>query len=325
MKKLGKWTRRALAVLPGIVVIAAAIGLWRLVRTYRPELREAELSFSWGLLVLASVLWLTSYVQLVHMWSGSLRWWKSRTLPLRPACRVFFLSNLARYIPGAVWQFAGLSALAAEEGASPTAASIGVILMQVATIATGSAIALSAAPRLVAPWVRGLGVVGQLVIAVVLIAFLVVVFPRLLPHLRGWLERVLKRPVPLPSPSPTEFAIYVLRTALSWVLYGAAFWVFSHAVLGPSGPSIWVAATAYIASYMVGLLAIFAPGGLVVREGALVLCLQPAIGYKRALILAISSRLWLVVLELVATLSVLAIDWVIKARGHRVPASASRK
>ncbi len=310
-------------LLPAVVVLAAAIALWQLVRAYRPELHDARLTFAWGPLLIATAIWLTGYTQLVQMWAASLKWWGSPPLKLRLGLRMFFLANLARYIPGGVWQFAGLSALAATEGASPTAASMGVIFMQIATLATGAAITLSAAPRFIAPWTRGLGLVGQLVIACVLIALLVVVLPRALPHIRHWLERRFKRPVPLPTPPPREFAVFVVRAALGWILYGVAFWMFSRALLGEGAPTAWIAATAYVASYLVGLLVIFAPGGIVVREGTLVLCLQGAIGARPALILAISSRLWLVAMEIGAALTMVVIDWIYKAR--RVKASASRK
>jgi hypothetical protein len=309
--------------LPAVVVLAAAIALWQLVRAYRPELHDARLRFAWGPLLIATAIWLAGYTQLVQMWAVSLKWWKSPPIKLRSALRMFFLANLARYIPGGVWQFAGLSALAATEGASPSAAAMGVILMQIATLATGAAITLSAAPRFVAPWTRGLGIIGQLVLACVLVALLVVVLPRALPHIRRRLERRFKRPIPLPAPPPAEFAVFVVRAALGWIMYGVAFWLFSRALLGDGAPTAWIAATAYVASYLVGLLVIFAPGGIVVREGTLVLCLQGAIGARPALILAISSRLWLVAMELGAALTMLVVDWIQKARGVR--ASASQK
>ena len=37
------------------------------------------------------------------------------------ALRVFFLANLARYVPGGVWQFAGLAAMSAAQGVPPVA------------------------------------------------------------------------------------------------------------------------------------------------------------------------------------------------------------
>ena len=105
----------------------------------------------------------------------------------------------------------------------------------------------------------------QLLLAAVLVALLVLAMPRMLPVIRRWTERVLKRPLPLPVPQRGPFALYVVRVALGWVGYGLAFWMLTHALLGDAAPSAWVAVTSYVASYMVGLLAVLAPGGLVVR------------------------------------------------------------
>ena len=87
----------------------------------------------------------------------------------------------------------------------------------------------------------------------------------------------------------------------AWLLYGAAFQWFVRAVIGHAdGPwSRYLAA--YVFSYLVGYLAIFAPGGVGVREVSLsstLVALHLATGAEAALI-SVTSRLWLTVLEIV--------------------------
>lgn len=275
----------------------------------------------------ASAVWMVSYAQLVQMWSSSLPWWNAslrnepRRLTWFQAMRVFFVSNLARYVPGAVWQFAGLAAMSAEAGASPVAASVAVLLQQVVLLATGFVLILSGAPHLLGAWAQTLDTASQVLIAIVLIGVLVGFGPRVLPVVRRWAERVIKRPVPLPAPPSGAFALYVVRAALGWVGYGLAFWIFGRALFGDEAPHMWLAGTAYVSSYLAGLIAVFAPGGIVVREGALVLQLSGAIGTDRAVVLAIASRLWLVSVEIIGAVSVVAIDWV----ARRFRASATRR
>jgi hypothetical protein len=88
--------------------------------------------------------------------------------------------------------------------------------------------------------------------------------------------------------------------------YATAFWLFGRALLGDGAPGPVVAGSAFVASYVAGIIAVFAPGGLVVREAALVAALGSRLGAPHALLLAIASRLWLTVLELIATLVALA-------------------
>jgi len=146
-------------------------------------------------------------------------------------------------------------------------------------------------------------------LAALLTAALIGLGPRALPVVRRWAERLIKRPVPLPAPPPGAFAVYVVRAALAWVAYGFAFWLFGRALFGAEAPHMWLAGTAYVSSYLLGLIAVFAPGGIVVREGAMVVQLSSAIGSDRALVLAVASRLWLVSLEIIGALVVLAVDW----------------
>jgi len=311
----------------GVAVIAACVALYGFLRGSAPVLRSAHPNVRWGTLAAASGVWLASYAQLVQLWASSLPWWDAalRATPRRltwfQAMRVFFVTNLARYVPGAVWQFAGLAAMSTDAGASPVAASVAVLLQQVVLLSTGFVLILSGAPHFLGAWTNTLDTLSQFVLAAVLTAGLIWAGPRALPVVRRWAERVIKRPVPLPSPPPGAFAIYVVRAALGWVGYGLAFWLFGRALFGDAGPRMWLAGTTYLASYLLGLLAVFAPGGIVVREGALVLQLKAAIGPDRALVLAVASRLWLVSLEIIGALTVVALDWWLR----RLKASAARR
>lgn len=322
-----RWRRWLIIIGEGVGLVAAGVALYGLIRLWGPLLRAAHPRLRWEPLLGASLVWMASYAQLVQLWAASLPWWDAslRVTPRRltwlEATRVFFVSNLGRYVPGAVWQFAGLAAMSAQAGASPVAASVAVLLQQVVLLATGFALILSGAPHVLGAWAQTLDTLSQGVLALLLIGVLIVALPRALPAIRRWGERVIKRPVPLPAPPPGAFALYVVRAALGWVGYGCAFWLFGRALFGDEAPHAWLAGTTYVSSYLLGLLAVFAPGGIVVRETAIVVQLKAAIGADRALVLAIASRLWLVSLEILGALTVLAVDWV----WRRLRASAERK
>ncbi len=308
----GRW-RRVVAVLPVVALIAGAWGFYTLWERYRPELAGAPTGVHWSWLLGASALWFATYVQLILLWAASFVWWDA-SIGRWDGLRVFCLTNLTRYIPGTVWQFAGLAGMAKAAGSSATASSVGVILLQIITLGTGVAICLSATPRLLGAWAASITTTEQLALAALLIAALVVVFPRLMPAIRRTAERVAKRSVPLPVPPPGPFAVYVIRVALGWAGYGVAFWMLAHALLGAAAPGLWVSVTSYVASYLVGLLAVFAPGGIVVRELSLIGVLTPSIGAQPALLLAIAARLWQVLLEVLAALLVVTIDAVRRRR-----------
>lgn len=321
-----RW-RRLLPLVQVVAILAGIVALVGLVRSSSPALRQARPHVHWPMLLLASAVWMASYSQLVQLWSSSLPWWDTAVrhspthLSWFRAVRIFFVTNLARYAPGGVWQFAGLAAMCTEAGVSPVAATVAVLLQQLVLLATGFVLILSGAPHFLGAWTGQLDTVSQLILGVLLTATLIVALPRTLPVARRWAERITKRPVPLPAPPQRAFALYVVRAALGWAAYGLAFWLFARSLFGDDAPHLWLAATSYVGSYLLGLIAVFAPGGLVVREGALLVTLQPAIGPQRALLLAIASRMWLVSLEIIGAATVVGID----AAARRLRASASRK
>ena len=85
-----------------------------------------------------------------------------------------------------------------------------------------------------------------------------------------------------------------------------AFWLLGRALYGPAAPTVFDAATAFIGASVLGIAAVFAPGGLIIREVAMAGALAPAIGLERATVLAIASRIWMIALEIIGALIVLA-------------------
>lgn len=299
--------RRRLMVAVQVVLLGA--GIWFLVASARghwSELTRFDLHFAPAPLVAASAITVATWFYLVGVWSRSLRWWAPpQYLTFRQALRIWFLTNLARFIPGTVWQFAGLAALANAQGVSAVAATGAVLLQQLTLLVTGAAVTLALVPNLAREWGTGLGagLVWGLMAGVAAVGVLI------LPTTRRWLRiavaRVARRDVPWPEPPRGAFTVYVLALVLPWLVYGMAFWLFGRALLGPAAPGLLLAAGTFVGSYVAGLVAVFAPGGIVVREAALVAVLSPAIGGEAALLLAVASRLWLVALELVTALVVL--------------------
>lgn len=300
-------TKRVIKAAAQVVVLSAAV--WYLVRTAQPHWRTLTTlpqSPEWVTLLGASAVWLASYVGLIVLWARSLRWWGAELRP-RAALRIFFLGNLARYVPGAVWQFAGLAALAVEQGVSPAAMIGAVLVQQMVLLATGLILALVFAPAFLGSYAIALSPPVTAVACVAGLGALVVGFPVAVPRLQRYLERVAKRPLPLPRASLASFGAYVVASALGWVGYGTAFWLFARALLGAAAPGFVTASSAFVASYVAGLIAVFAPGGLVVREAAIVAALGPRLGSSSALLLAIGSRLWITALEILGALGVLAL------------------
>ena len=92
-----------------------------------------------------------------------------------------------------------------------------------------------------------------------------------------------------------------------WFMYGTAFRFLAIGLLGGVSASWGFYVAAFTGSYLAGVIAVFAPAGLFVREAALIGVLTPVLGGGDAVILAIASRVWLTALEILSGIIVLAL------------------
>ena len=290
-----------------IQVVAIGAGIWFLLRTAARSwgtVALGDLRPLWAPILLGSLLTAATYVFAVFVWATSLRWWGQRP-PFLRAARIWFVSNLARFIPGELPHHAGLATLARGAGISAAAAAGGSLLQQVVLLLTGLVVTAFWAPALLGqwttPWIMIAIAAGGLVV-------LVGMLPAALPPGGALLGRLLRRPVSWPAPSRASLAVYVISMCVPWVAYGVSFWLFARGLLGAGAPPFSLAVGSFVASYVAGLIVVFAPSGLVVREAALVAALGPAIGGGPALVLALAARLWLLVVELLTALGVVATD-----------------
>ncbi len=300
-----RYARFALIAAQVVAIGAAAWFLIHIAREAWPSLARFRIAPAPLPLLAASLLTAVTYFFLVWTWIASLRWW-SQHLAYRDAVSMWFLTNLARFIPGTIWQFAGLGVMASRRGVSALAATGSVLLQQVVLLATGLLLTVALAPDLLGAWTTAVPHGVLLAIAVTGAVLFVWGFPRVAGWLRVFAVRVLKRELVWPAPPVRQFAAYVVALVLPWPAYGVAFWLFGRSLLGAAAPGLMLSIAAFTASYVAGIIAVVAPGGIVVREAALVAALSPHVGPDHAFLLAVGSRVWLVAVELVTALIALA-------------------
>ncbi len=282
------------------VVVYAAIVLrrqWTEIHTRLGQLRVEPV-----MLIGASLIVFLAYAVLIETWRRVLSAWDTR-LRWAVAARIWFASSLAKYIPGNIWSIAALGVMSREQGASPVAAAGSSIIVNALNLAAGLAVVLVFGSRLI-PHATVFAVIAAAAIAVALAA------PWILPTATAWASRVLGRAIPLPRIPPSTTWWSLGGTTFAWCAYGVAFRMFAVAVLGDSAVhgSFVLYIAAYTAAYIVGFVAPFAPAGLGVREVGITegLPLLGLMSHGDAFIIALTSRLWLTLLEVIPGLVALA-------------------
>jgi uncharacterized membrane protein YbhN (UPF0104 family) len=212
----------------------------------------------------------------------------------RDSVRIFLQSQLGKYLPGSVWHYAGRVGLARARGVAArlTLTSIGIEV-------AASALAAGLVGLFVLPWALAI----PLTLALGALTVLASRRPggsarRLLsPALRA-AGRVTRVPEDELAPAlralPATAALYVPV----WVLYGIAFWLTGRALFPVGAGDLVFFTAAFALGWLAGMIAVFAPGGIGVREAVLVALLSPRIGPTEAMVVAGASRVVLTAADL---------------------------
>lgn len=283
------------------LVVAGVVGalIWvQLVRNWNAyRSLEVTLALHPGWIALSVLLVFVSYAFSVEAWRRVIAGW-AQHVPYGRAARIWLVANLGRYVPGKVWSVAGLVVLAQRAGVAPWAAAASAVAIQAIAIGTAIAVVAAATPGAESPWrLAAAALLAVATIAVLASAKAV----RLIARLTGQSADI--RPLPILAVAESS-ALGVL----AWVAHGVAFWLLARGLGLPGTLSVVTAAGVFPLGYVLGLLALFAPGGLGVREVVLTSLLAPAFGMGGAVALSLASRVLLTLTEVVAPLVALLVS-----------------
>jgi len=231
------------------------------------------------------VIFLTYVIQ-IESWRRMLRGWDQR-LSYPNAARAWTLANLGRYIPGKVWSVAGLVVLAEQAGVRRSAAAVSAFAMQAVVLGTGVVLVAIATPHAASPVLLGAAVLASLALIGVLAW----------RRTAEWLGTLADSKTPLP---PLPLSAILLSSGLmllSWATFGVSFWMLIRGLISTAGVPLPAAMGMFALGYVMGLVALIAPGGLGVRDLALVGFLTPLVGSGGALAVSLASRVQLTITE----------------------------
>jgi hypothetical protein len=274
-------------------VVRTLVGQWRAVHG-----QPVNVHPNWLVIAASAGVVLGAYAVLIEAWRRILVAWGA-SLEFWPAARIMSISRLGLYVPGRVWQITAMAGMAKTAKVNVSAAAGSAILNTIVNIAMGFLVAL------VAGW-RSFGAIsqGRTGLGVVLLVFVlgsILLLPTALPFILDAARKVTGKDVP--EVSLPHRAVYwaIVANIVAWLLYGAAFELFMKGMTASAPGAYADYVTAFAWPYLVGYLALIMPGGVGVREVALAAALgvmglaTPA----TAAVIAVSSRLWLSVLEVV--------------------------
>ena len=287
-----RWRIAVKVSLVGVVLFFLGLNIYR-------DWQDAS-HFQWNVrpwpLVVSFTLALAFWFMTGGGWNLMVRY-LGATLALRKGMKVYFISNLGWYLPGKVWYAVGRAYLGQQQGVSVGVISTSV-LMEMAVSLTSSAVMATLALPLVSPL---LGAKSLYLGIAVLVLGLAVLHPALMKPSLTLLERLLPGPKRTINP-PLKYSVMMgllVGYLFIWGFVGAAFFVLLNAIYPL--PLAWLPTVVaiYAISWIAGFLAPFAPSGLGVREGTMILLLGQYLPVPAVTSTAILFRIWLILAEVI--------------------------
>lgn len=270
----------------GVIVVAAVYGLVRAFTSNWDEVRDALQHADWWLLALAAVVAVVAVALVGDRWHATLEALGSPSRRGR-SLRWFFTGQIGKYAPGGVWHVVGQGELARRGGVPRRTAYASVMICTVIlvgaaalTVAVGAAIPQQADT----PWWAvglGAGIVAALFV----------------PPLRRRILRAAGVADSTALPAAT-LARLVVGSVPAWLTIGVASALVSEALRQdvPFGRVVLAA----IASWLVGIVTLPAPGGIGVREAVFAAGLTggtSGVSSAAAALVALMARLVFVVAD----------------------------
>lgn len=287
-----------------IVLVLLIVGVWyRALREQWPHLVAYPWRVAGSSLVLALVALVMQMGVLALAWGHILKR-MGATLPVCLGATTWLQAQIARYVPGSVWDVVGRAALSKRYAVPLRAVPTGALLEAALQVTAAALVLLATLLLFPTPASRPYLLWTVLGLAGVVTAILPPVFHR-------WVNaglRFLKRE-PLPIRLGWRdmggiLSLYVLAHALQ----GGAFVLFTRGITHLGWGDMPLLAGSYIGAWLVGYIAVFAPTGIGVREGAFVLLLADRISFPAAAGAALGFRVWLTLRDLLAALLGLALS-----------------
>ncbi len=280
-RRRASWRRTAVS---GVLVVAMVVAFAVVLRGQWADIVDSLGRQHWYAVLGAFGLALVGVVVSFVIWRGTLAVLGSR-LPALAAARLFFVTQLGKYLPGAVWPVLAQMRLGKELGVPRQRMGLAFLLTLGLSTLVGILVGAAALPALLRA--EGRVVLLGLLAVPLLVALLV---PRVLNALLGTGLRVLRRPG-LERPLHEGDVVRGVGSALLfWLLYGGHVWLLAVGLGADPLRALPVAVGGFAIAFSLGPLLVVLPAGAGVREAVLILLLHAVLPTSDAAAVALTSR-----------------------------------
>jgi glycosyltransferase 2 family protein len=302
----------------GVLTVLVVLALIGVIRRDGPAAWDAwrNANVQWVWITGACLLGLVGHLASIAGWHRLLKDSQS-TASFDQAAKIFLVSNLGRYLPGAkAWQMGIVGMMAVEDRLSAGLLALTSLFYGLVGVGVGFLLLLLIGGALIGVNLAWLSLVVFGLVLLIAAPAVVRMFPR------AW-QFTSARFSALNTVTPWTMWALVWTAAASWIAWGLGLTFLARGLFVE--PTVPVAAhlTAWIASFLGGLVAFVAPAGLGVRDELMRTTLVTAgLGAGPALVIMMVARVWATVLDVAPALGFLGVRLI---RQHRPAGQKSRR
>ncbi len=255
--------------------------------------KNLEVDINWGIFAAAVLFYFLYKITLASLWHYMTKL-NHAAIGYFQAITAYLYSILGKYIPGKVFMLLARIPPYEEKGVQIRKVTICFLLENVCTL-LGAAflflISLFFFPNEILEDYKWATII-------LVILFFICINPKIINFFLGLVEKVTKKDGLVIPITYGQMIKVVLLFIGNWIIVGIGFYMLACSIYPIPASEMLYTAGIFGLSCIIGILAVFAPSGLGVREGILLLGLTLVMPEEYAMIISIVSRLWMTVSEL---------------------------
>ncbi len=277
-------------------VLAAGFIVWYFVQN-REEFSTTLANVNIGVFVFSMLFYFIYKLTLASLWHYITKI-NGCSIKYEKAVTGYLYSILGKYIPGKVFMLAARLAYYKEEEAPLSKVTVCFFIENVCTLLGAAMLFIVSLFFFPNELLENYKWTTFLLIA----AFFIVIHPRIINLILKLVGKLLRKKLEIPMKYSQMIKVVLLFIA-NWLIIGTGFYILAKSIC----PTLELSQLLFCAgiwgvSAIIGILAIFAPSGLGVREGIIVAGLMLIMPQNEAVVISVVSRLWQTVPELLLVL-----------------------
>lgn len=272
-----------------LVVVFLAWYFWK----NREDFSKIE-GVNWGIFIFSMLFYFLYKITLATLWHY-ITMINGCSIKYEKAVTSYLYSILGKYIPGKVFMLAARLTYYKEEDAPLPKVTVCFFIENICTL-LGAAM-LFIVSLLFFP--NELLENYKWITIALIVAFFVCIHPKIINFILKLIGKIFKKDLMIPMKYSQMLKVVLLFIA-NWLIVGVGFFILTQSIY----PDVQLSQMLYCAgiwgvSAIMGILAIFAPSGLGVREGIMTWGLSQIMPMEYALVISVVSRLWQTIPELI--------------------------